>query len=196
MSVTINGNGTITGYTPATISGTLAASNMPAGSILQVKHKVMDTDLDLGSPNDWTNITNLVETITPSNTNNKIIIQAWVHVTDLGSQSGDDLMVALALKKNGTLLSYNADSNRAYGDFTQYISGQNRDANLTSQIGSFCREDVGGSTSALSYQVVIKSGATGWASNPTGINKVLRTDNAWYVCRRARSTITLMEVKA
>ena len=99
MSITINGNGTITGYTPTTISGTLAASNMPAGSILQVKHKVMDTDLDLGSPTDWTNITNLVETITPSNTNNKIIIQAWVHVTDRGSASGDDLMVALALKK-------------------------------------------------------------------------------------------------
>ena len=35
MSVTINGNGTITGYTPTSISGTLAGSNMPAGSIIQ-----------------------------------------------------------------------------------------------------------------------------------------------------------------
>ena len=35
MSITINGNGTITGYTPATISGTLAGSNMPSGSIIQ-----------------------------------------------------------------------------------------------------------------------------------------------------------------
>ena len=35
MSVTINGNGTITGYTPTTISGTLAASKLPAGSIIQ-----------------------------------------------------------------------------------------------------------------------------------------------------------------
>ena len=209
MAIQINGNGTITGIssgglpagsvTSATLADGAASGTkltMPAGSILQVKHKVMDTDLDLGSPTDWTNITNLVETITPSNTNNKIIIQAWVHVTDRSSTSGDDLMVALALKKNGTLLSYNADSNRAYGDFTQYISGQSREAHLTSQIGSFCREDVGGSTSALSYQVVIKSGSIAWSGNATGINKVLRTDDAWYVCRRARSTITLMEVKA
>ena len=35
MSVTINGNGTITGYTPTTISGTLSGSNMPSGSIIQ-----------------------------------------------------------------------------------------------------------------------------------------------------------------
>ena len=35
MSVTINGNGTISGYTPTTISGTLSGSNMPSGSIIQ-----------------------------------------------------------------------------------------------------------------------------------------------------------------
>jgi len=35
MAVTINGNGTITGYTPTAISGTLTASNMPSGSIIQ-----------------------------------------------------------------------------------------------------------------------------------------------------------------
>jgi hypothetical protein len=37
MSVTINGNGTITGYTPTTISGTLSGSNMPDGTILQTQ---------------------------------------------------------------------------------------------------------------------------------------------------------------
>ena len=35
MAVTINGNGTITGYTPTAVSGTLTASNMPSGSIIQ-----------------------------------------------------------------------------------------------------------------------------------------------------------------
>ena len=40
MSITINGNGTISGYTPTTISGQLAATKMPAGSIIQVINNV------------------------------------------------------------------------------------------------------------------------------------------------------------
>ena len=36
MAITINGNGTITGYTPTAVSGTLTTANMPSGSILQV----------------------------------------------------------------------------------------------------------------------------------------------------------------
>ena len=40
MSITINGNGTITGYTPTTISGQLAATKMPTGSVIQTINNV------------------------------------------------------------------------------------------------------------------------------------------------------------
>ena len=45
MPVVINGNGTITGSTPTTISGSLSADKMPSGSIIQVQH-VKDTAVD------------------------------------------------------------------------------------------------------------------------------------------------------
>ena len=41
MAITINGSGTITGYTPTAISGQLTRSNMPSGSIIQYKYAVL-----------------------------------------------------------------------------------------------------------------------------------------------------------
>tara|TARA_R100000329_G_scaffold9912_1_gene11234 strand:+ start:127 stop:693 length:567 start_codon:yes stop_codon:yes gene_type:complete len=49
MSITINGNGTITGYTPTTISGTLSGSNMPSGSIIQTVIGASEPNTNQGS---------------------------------------------------------------------------------------------------------------------------------------------------
>ena len=81
MSVTINGNGTISGYTPATISGTLSGSNMPAGSIIQT---VVGTSDDQNASSVHVTSTNSSAptffhsackvTITPQFSNSKILI--------------------------------------------------------------------------------------------------------------------------
>ena len=49
MAVTINGNGTITGYTPTAVSGTLTASNMPSGSIIQTVIGASESNSNQGS---------------------------------------------------------------------------------------------------------------------------------------------------
>ena len=56
MSVTINGNGTITGYTPTTISGQLAATKMPAGSVIQTINNVATDVISLTAQQTWTAI--------------------------------------------------------------------------------------------------------------------------------------------
>ena len=80
MAITINGNGTISGYTPTTISGTLSGSNMPSGSIIQT---VVGTNgystsaqVDLtGSVSSPTFLdSNCKVTITPIFSNSKICI--------------------------------------------------------------------------------------------------------------------------
>ena len=81
MSVTINGNGTISGYTPTTISGTLSGSNMPSGTIIQTVIGASDTNtgsaVTITSQNssspDFLNSGSKV-TITPQFSNSKILL--------------------------------------------------------------------------------------------------------------------------
>ena len=82
MSVTINGNGTISGYTPATISGTLSGSNMPSGSIIQTVIGTPESNSNQGSvditsqsataPTFFNSACNI--TLTPTFSNSKIFI--------------------------------------------------------------------------------------------------------------------------
>ena len=81
MSVTINGNGTITGYTPTTISGTLSGSNMPSGSIIQTVIGASDnqnassvdiTSQNAAAPTFFNSGSNV--TLTPQFSNSKIFI--------------------------------------------------------------------------------------------------------------------------
>tara|TARA_R100001224_G_C3999069_1_gene141911 strand:+ start:537 stop:1103 length:567 start_codon:yes stop_codon:yes gene_type:complete len=81
MSITINGNGTITGYTPTTISGTLSGSNMPSGSIIQTVIGASDdqnassveiTSQSATSPTFFNSACNV--TLTPQFSNSKILI--------------------------------------------------------------------------------------------------------------------------
>ena len=89
MSITINGNGTISGYTPATISGTLAATKMPSGSVLQVKSqtKTDATTHSLASQTWWSYTdTSLKVAITPSSASNKIYLTAFFNIFDATGQ--------------------------------------------------------------------------------------------------------------
>ena len=81
MAVTINGNGTITGYTPTAVSGTLTASNMPSGSIIQTaigangEVNTSSVSIDSTDVNNPTFLnSNCKVTITPQFSNSKILL--------------------------------------------------------------------------------------------------------------------------
>ena len=84
MSVTINGNGTITGYTPATVadggitaaklaSGAITAGALPSGTVIQAKH-VIKTDTFQTSSSSWNDIPNLNTSITMTSSSNKVLV--------------------------------------------------------------------------------------------------------------------------
>ena len=103
MSVTINGNGTITGYTPATVAdGGITAAKLASGvggKILQV----LETRLDAGfstTSTSYVDVTNLSKSITMTNASNKVLIEAplWV------SQDTASSYIYIAIYKGSTLL--------------------------------------------------------------------------------------------
>lgn len=115
MSVTINGNGTITGYTPATISGSIpstqisgniAASKMPSGSIIQVaKNNYTAAPAAITVPNSSTVDLPYTVTITSTLANSKFLITGTVN----GEPNTSDHLVGIILKREigGTSTSIN-----------------------------------------------------------------------------------------
>ena len=82
MSVTINGNGTITGYEPVAngsitaaklASGAITAAAMPANTIIQTKH-ILKTDTFTTSSASWNDIPSLNTDITMTSSSNKILV--------------------------------------------------------------------------------------------------------------------------
>ena len=73
MPVVINGNGTITGYTP-----TVTTSMLPTGSVLQVQFvkDTSSTNLSQSGAYQWADISALTVNITPSATSSKILVLA------------------------------------------------------------------------------------------------------------------------
>jgi len=167
MSITLNGNGTITGYTPTTISGTLAASSLPTGSIVQTKHLQFTTELN-GTAASHTDITGFALSITPTSASNDILI--ILHFS--GSLDCDGRM---GFKRNGTQIE-------------EYFLGTSRlEENDT---GTFCGtyKDSPNSDQAVTYQVTVR--VTG-CNQTYSINKPQQGSGD-----NGKSGMTLMEVAA
>lgn len=161
-----------------------------SGNILQVVQTVMDADVAIDAQS-FVNISGMSATITPRNANSKILISCVLHYGNGASTNGDDFNINLITTRNGTPLSYNSNSSHGYGDVAIYKSGFDT---LTMGIAKFERLDSPSSSSALTYQIQIKTGSSGWSNNPIYINRTYRFDDSWYSNSRARSTLTLWEI--
>ena len=195
MPVTINGDGTITGYTPPIADGSITAAKLAPGAAVPADGSITAAKLASGaittsalpagtvvqmvscspvlsgywaSMSDWTDLTGLAVTITPKASTNKLLLRAQVHQGD----AGNDFTACIGFKKNGTLLSYSVNNNWGYG------------------------EEVAGATTALTFQVCIRSGGPGWSSNNVYVGRTNRSENYWYNSIYVRSTFRILEIAA
>ena len=129
-------------------------------------------------------------TITPKASTNKLLLRAQVHQ----SSAEDDYTSCIGFKKGGTLLSYSTYSNWGYGDYHEYVS--DNDNSLSSGTGQCEREEVAGSTSALTFQVCIRSGSSSWSNNNVYVGRSNRSENDWYNSMYVRSTFRILEIAA
>ena len=182
---TVNGNLSVTGTMPVT-----PYPSIPTGSVVQMLSCSPVISGYWANQTDWTDVTGMAITITPKASTNKLLLRAQVHQGD----AGNDFTACIGFKKNGTLLSYTTHQSWGYGDFHQY---SDEATNNLATVNAQCeREEVAGSTSALTFQVCIRSGASDWSGNNVYVGRSNRSDNNWYNCLYVRSTFRILEVKA
>ena len=140
MSVTINGNGTITGYTPTSISGTLSGSNMPSGTILQTQKVTTTSSQQISANSTWTD-TALTLNITPNFSNSLIFLTLHCRWGNTSSASN-----GLRLYKDSTTV---VDGNNDFLHNAGYNLGGNRQV----EDGSYAFFDTAGGTSQINYKV-------------------------------------------
>jgi len=217
MPVTINGDGSITGYTPPIADGSITAAKLAPGAAVPADGSITAAKLASGaittsalpagtvvqmvscspvlsgywsSMSDWTDLTGMSVTITPKASTNKLLLRAQVHQGD----AGNDFVACIGFKKNGTLLSYSVNNNWGYGDFHEY---SNESDNSIASVNTVCeREEVAGATTALTFQVCIRSGGPGWSSNNVYVGRTNRSENYWYNSIYVRSTFRILEIAA
>ena len=91
-------------------------------------------------------------------------------------------------------MSYSVNNNWGYGDFHEY---SDEATNNLATVNAVCeREEVAGSTSALTFQVCIRSGGPGWSSNAVYVGRSNRSENYWYNSLYVRSTFRILEIAA
>jgi len=171
-------------------SGAITTSALPAGTVVQVKSCSPVLSGYWANQTDWTDLTGMSITITPKSATNKLLLRAQVHQ----SSAGGDYTSCIGFKKGGTLLSYTVNSNWGYGDYHEYVN--DNDNSLSSGTGQCEREEVAGSTSALTFQVCIRSGSSSWSNNNVYIGRSNRSENDWYNSIYVRSTFRIMEYVA
>ena len=183
---TVNGNLSVTGTMPVT-----PYASMPTGSVVQMLSCTPVISGYWANQEDWTDLTGMAITITPKASTNKLLLRAQVHQGDAGN---DDFTACIGIKKNGSLLSYSTYNDWGYGDFHQY---SNENTNNLAVVNSVCeREEVAGATSALTFQVCIRSGAPNWQNNAIYVGRSGRSDNNWYNSLYVRSTFRILEIAA
>ena len=112
MAITINGTGTITGIsagglpdgivdTDMLASGAITAAALPTGSILQVVQGTPKTDGFSSAATDYTNITGLSASITPSSTSSKVLVCFNIGQHDVNTAS----IVHYRITRGGSAIS-------------------------------------------------------------------------------------------
>jgi len=199
MSITLNGNGTITGYTPTAISGTLTTANMPSGSILQVVN-TNKTDLwgcDITSNQTPIGVSALDCTITTLAANSKLIVSA--HIFAEGNDDDHNFYLSWSRGISGTFTDFmlgDAASNRtrcAAMVAVGYKDGDNNSTASSSALPPLVDSPNQSAGTDITYRInyIISSGATKYIR---GNRTFGDTDGAGH--ERGSSWVTVMEVKA
>ena len=114
MSITINGNGTITGYTPPVADGSITAAKLASGvggKVLQVVSTTKTDPATNTTSGSWTDISGLSVAITPSSTSNKIFI-----ILSIGSVSSNGgISVGFKLLRGSTSVGNAASTAKQSG---------------------------------------------------------------------------------
>ena len=169
-----------TNGTVLTSASSLTASQLPAGSVLQVL-QTSKTDTFSSSSASWVDVTGLSVTITPSSSSNKILVTG---VMVIGQDAGN--IWAARLLRNGTLINAGDASGSAGRGL---MNAGFKDTNSESPV-PFTFLDSPATTSACTYkiQIISESGYTVWVNRTVGN---LNDDRQ----QRTSSNIIVMEIK-
>ena len=166
------------------VTGTLPASNLPAGSVLQVVSTTKSDTWSASLPN-WADITGLSATITPTSSSSKILVMAVVSYMTTGGASNGYRLV-----RGSTPISI-ADA----AGSRPLFSSTNQDGNVNTSWVLSCPAnylDSPATTSATTYKIQ----AFGTYAGTFYVNfQSANRDSSQYDARTV-SSITLMEIKA
>ena len=194
MPVTINGNGTITGYTPPIADGSITAaklasgaitsSALPTGSVIQVAQHSFTNETSLSSTSD-TAISGSAKALTLTSSSSSVLIIASIYCRWYRSYSGQGMGLTLRRTVSGgsiTDIYEPKGSGMMAFDDTSQLSGHDMRAMQT-----LVHMDTPGNTGVtyeLSGRGYTTSNSATWAVN--------RTDNG----DTARSQILFLEIAA
>jgi len=187
--VTLNGIQTLTNKTIAAsqFTGSISASALPAGSIIQAVQGSYTTQTSFAGNGTTFFATGLSASITPSSTSNKILALVTIGVF---ASSTANVTAAFQLQRGGTPVGNGVPSGSRQGALFR-LGNYTGDGNHGSGL-SFSYLDSPSSTSALTYTVNVEpqNGQTFYI-NYTGLNSNNSDSYATYVA----SYIILLEVK-
>ena len=158
-----------------------------AGGIIQVKSTTMTTSVTYGpfSGMPWTEVTPLTTTITPTRSDSKILCMLTMGGM---ASSNDGQRYGVALRRNSTNIGVNAGGN-SHTSASWAYTGRSI-GNAVESHPTFNHLDSPGTTSAVSYKVMITSESTGFYLY---VNRSESDSNSSSVFRTA-SSLTLMEI--
>ena len=196
MAITINGNGTLTGVsvgglpdgivdTDMLAAGAVTAAKRGAGAILQVVQTVK-SDVASTTSTDWTDLSGLSASITPSSSSNKILVTAF-----LGQFSGADMIYIGLCTGDGTgIIQGDTVSGKESSATGAYHGGNSQgEAWFGANPATIVKLHSPNTTSSFTYKIRWK------INNATGYLNRNRSDGSQYALRCA-SSLTLMEVAA
>ena len=211
MAITINGNGTITGYTPVAdgsitaaklASGAISAASLPAGSILQVVNTnatAVMSDVSIASNGIFYGITDLDTTITTLAANSKLLISCQI----FGEANMGDILVGFAWQRgiSGTFTDFmkgdDDGTNRREVTTMQslaHYSNDNVSTPSTTTLVPLVDSPSQAAGTAITYRIGVskQSGSAGIFRGNKSYNDV--NNNTGY--ERGASWMTVMEIKA
>ena len=196
MPITLNGNGSITGYTPTTISGTLSADKMPSGSVIQTKFAKSTSSgtwqqSGLGNTaSNWDDIPNLSLNITPTSSSSKILVLAHACAGEQSHLYGLWFRVMRDTTPLGGDVTASGTTNRSSVGFGMGSNSTYTDDQMGS--ASFSYMDEPASASQLTYKV---QGICRYSPHNWAYNRSYDSNDAGGFGQGV-STLTLLEVAA
>ena len=206
MPITISGSGTITGLTTGGLpDGSIAAGDLSStldltgktvtlpsgtgGKILQVATAVK-TDVFSYTSQSFTDVTDLSVNLTPSNTNNRIILMASVFVSVRGNTSAP----YVAFGKGGSVIT--ASTGDAAGSRPRvtgaHYNGDYGDNSVIYSVIPMMYSETAGATTQQTYSVMIRQGG----SITMYVNQSITDRDTANYEPRGISTLMAMEVSA